>query len=136
MDMQNLPKEALFNLLLQIEPKEIKIVCLSRNSKVREICNSEYFQEAYNNKYPKKNFFNAEFSAKLSRLPPRKVLDVSNLHHDGTGAFVIFVPSARSKKVVVGNIASDSLLGVQTAARLLGDENLVQLWKAVRETKN
>tara|TARA_R110001599_G_C11997051_1_gene636664 strand:- start:564 stop:680 length:117 start_codon:yes stop_codon:yes gene_type:complete len=33
MDIQNLPKEALFILLLQIEPDEFKIVALSGNKK-------------------------------------------------------------------------------------------------------
>ena len=55
-DIQNLPKEALFSLLLQIEPVEIKTVCFSRNKKVREICNSEYFRETYKQKYRKVNF--------------------------------------------------------------------------------
>ncbi len=49
-----LPKEALFNLLLQVEPREIKIVCGSLNRKVREICQSDLFKEAYKKKYPKK----------------------------------------------------------------------------------
>ena len=52
-DIKLLPKEALFELLLQVEPNEIKIVCQSKNSKVREICSSKLFQEAYKNKYPK-----------------------------------------------------------------------------------
>jgi len=53
-DINKLPKEALFNLLLQVEPKEIKIVCRSKNPRVREICNSELFKNAYKEKYPKK----------------------------------------------------------------------------------
>ena len=53
MDIHHLPKEALFSLFLQIEPEEFKIVALSGNKKVREICNSEYFTEAYNEKYVK-----------------------------------------------------------------------------------
>jgi len=53
-DINNLPKEALFQLLLQVEPKEIKIVCHSKNPRVRQICSSGLFQEAYKKKYPKK----------------------------------------------------------------------------------
>ena len=52
-DIQNLPKEAIFSLLLQIEPEEIKTVCFSKNPKVREICNSLYFRQAHQNKYRK-----------------------------------------------------------------------------------
>ena len=51
MDIQKLPIEALFSLLLQVEPHEFKIVSLSRDKKVREICNSKYFQEAYKEKH-------------------------------------------------------------------------------------
>ena len=53
MDLNNLPKEALFSLFLQIEPEEIKTICLSKNPKIRQVCNSLYFQETYNKKYPK-----------------------------------------------------------------------------------
>ena len=53
MDIHNLPKEALFSLFLQIEPEEIKTFCLTKNKKVREICNSEYFRETYKQKYRK-----------------------------------------------------------------------------------
>ena len=55
-DIHELPKEALFTLFLQIEPEEIKTVCFSRNKKVREICNSNYFQQAYGQKYRKVDF--------------------------------------------------------------------------------
>ena len=55
-DIHHLPKEALFTLLLQVEPTEIKTVCFSKNKKVREICNSEYFREAYKQKYRKVDF--------------------------------------------------------------------------------
>ena len=56
MDIHNLPKEALFSLLLQIEPEEIKTVCFWKNKKVREISNSEYFRETYKKKYRKVSF--------------------------------------------------------------------------------
>ena len=51
MNISDLPKPALFNLLLQIEPSEIRIVCNSENSKVREICYLPRFIEEYKNKY-------------------------------------------------------------------------------------
>ena len=62
LDITNLPKEALFNLLLQVEPNEIKIVCLSKNPRVREICNSALFKKAYKEKYPKKLMGDRKFA--------------------------------------------------------------------------
>lgn len=53
-DIGKLDKEALFNLLLMVEPDEIKIVCHSKNPRVRIICSSPLFQEAYKKKYPRK----------------------------------------------------------------------------------
>ena len=54
MDITALPKEVLFNLLLIVEPHEIDIVCRSKNSRVRAICSSRMFQQAYKLKYPRK----------------------------------------------------------------------------------
>ncbi len=54
MDITALPKEVLFDLLLKVEPHEIDIVCRSKNSRVRAICSSKLFQQAYKKKYPKK----------------------------------------------------------------------------------
>ncbi len=54
MDITSLPKEVLFNLLLMIEPHEIGTVCQSKNVRVRAICSSQLFQEAYKKKYPRK----------------------------------------------------------------------------------
>lgn len=54
MDISKLPKPALFNLILQVKPEEIKYVCKSNNPRVREICRSKLFQEAYKKKHPKK----------------------------------------------------------------------------------
>jgi hypothetical protein len=54
LDVNKFPKEVLFNLLLQVEPNEIKIVCYSKNPNVRKICNSEIFKKAYKEKYPRK----------------------------------------------------------------------------------
>tara|TARA_R110001599_G_scaffold96905_4_gene250217 strand:- start:323 stop:907 length:585 start_codon:yes stop_codon:yes gene_type:complete len=51
MDIHNLPKEALFILLLQLDPRELKTVALSSNKKIREICSSKYFQEIYKPKH-------------------------------------------------------------------------------------
>lgn len=50
-DINKLPKPALFNLIMQLEPREMKIVCGSNNSRVREICRSSLFQKAYSQKY-------------------------------------------------------------------------------------
>ena len=54
MDITSLPKEVLFNLLLMVEPHEIGTVCQSKNVRVRAICSSQLFQEAYKKKYPRK----------------------------------------------------------------------------------
>ncbi len=54
MDITAFPKEVLFNLLLMIEPHEIKTVCQSKNSRVRAICSSDLFQKAYKIKHFKK----------------------------------------------------------------------------------
>lgn len=54
MDIKALPKEALFDLLLLVEPHEIGVVCQSKNHRVRTICTSKLFQETYARKYPRK----------------------------------------------------------------------------------
>ena len=54
MDITKLPKEVLFDLLLMVEPHEIGTVCRSKNSRVRAICSSKLFQQAYKKKYPRK----------------------------------------------------------------------------------
>lgn len=46
-----LPKEVLFQILLQIKPEEIGFLCASQNPKVKSICKSEYFKQSYRNKY-------------------------------------------------------------------------------------
>jgi len=45
--LKNLSKEELFDLILQVDPSEIKFVCQSKNIRVKEICNSEEFKKAY-----------------------------------------------------------------------------------------
>lgn len=45
--IQTAPKEILFPIMLQLDPKEIRIICESRNKRVRDVCNSEDFQKAY-----------------------------------------------------------------------------------------
>jgi hypothetical protein len=47
MNIKNLSREELFDLLLQVDPKEIDIVCQSKNLKVREICASDEFKKVY-----------------------------------------------------------------------------------------
>jgi len=51
MNVSELPKPVLFNLLLQIEPEEIITVCKSKNPKIREICYLPRFMKEYENKY-------------------------------------------------------------------------------------
>tara|TARA_R110002153_G_scaffold156744_1_gene308693 strand:+ start:399 stop:899 length:501 start_codon:yes stop_codon:yes gene_type:complete len=63
--IHELPKEALFSLFLQIEPEELKTVSFSKNKKVREICNSKYFQEVYKKKYCKIIFFDKKDASKI-----------------------------------------------------------------------
>jgi len=51
-EIESLPKEVLFNLLLQVEPNEIGIVCRgAKNPKIRKICESEHFKNIYSEKY-------------------------------------------------------------------------------------
>ena len=57
MDLNNLPKEVLFTLFLHIKRKEFQTICLSKNSKIRQVCDSAYFQEAYKQKYPRFKLF-------------------------------------------------------------------------------
>ena len=52
--ISKLPKEVIFTLLLQLELDELRVVCFSKNPKIREICTSEIFQKAYIEKFPKK----------------------------------------------------------------------------------
>ena len=52
-DIGKLPKEAIFSLLMQVDPEEIGIVCAQTgNSKVKQVCESQYFQDAYFSKHP------------------------------------------------------------------------------------
>lgn len=76
-----------------------------------------------------------DLSVKVGRLAEGKVMDVTNYRADGSGASVIAAPSGKSRKVVVGQIAAnpDALVGVKAAAKALGDERLVESWKAARE---
>ena len=47
-DIGKLPKEAIFSLLMQVDPEEIGIVCSQTgNAKVKQVCESQYFQDAY-----------------------------------------------------------------------------------------
>jgi len=75
-------------------------------------------------------------SDKVAALKAGKVMDVTHYRANGEGAKVIEAPSgARSKKVVVGKIAAnanDGLVGVKAAAKALGDDKLVDQWKAAK----
>jgi hypothetical protein len=72
---------------------------------------------------------------KLAALAADKVMDVSNLHVDGSGAKVVKEPGAKSKKVLVPGtrLVSDKKNGVKAAAKLLGDETIVQRWVDAKE---
>ena len=50
-DIGALIKEEIFQLLLQLEPNEIRIVCFSKNKRVREVCTSKYFRDTYKEKH-------------------------------------------------------------------------------------
>ena len=39
--ISKLDKPALFSLMLELDPREIRIVCYSKNKKVRDICNNK-----------------------------------------------------------------------------------------------
>ncbi len=71
---------------------------------------------------------------KLEALAEGKVMDVSNLHVDGSGAKVVAEPGAKSKKVRVPGTRLVSSLknGVKAAAKLLGDDALVERWMAAK----
>ena len=56
-EINNLPKEAIYSLLLMVEPNELKTICLSSDKKIREICDSAFFRKAYDNKYPRRADF-------------------------------------------------------------------------------
>ena len=73
---------------------------------------------------------------KLAALSEGKVMDVSGLHVDGSGAKAINAPGPKSKKVQAGGyrIVSDNKRGVNAAAKLLGDEGVVEAWVAAKAT--
>ncbi len=64
-----------------------------------------------------------------------KVMDVSKFRANDQSAKVIELPKGKSKKFVVGKIASDNKVGIKAAAKVLGDEDLVAQWEAVRLEK-
>jgi len=74
---------------------------------------------------------------KLESLAEGKVLDVSAYRASDNKSTIIAAPGAKSKKVVVGRISAnpDALAGVKAAAKDLGDDNLVALWKAARSAE-
>ena len=70
-------------------------------------------------------------ATKIADLSEGKVMDVSKLRVDGSGAKSIKIPtSARSTKVQVPGyrIVSDNKRGINAAAKILGDEGLVAAW--------
>ena len=73
--------------------------------------------------------------AKVDRLKEGKVMDVSGFTAKDQVAKVIDVPGLKSKKIVVGRLASDKKNGIKAAAKALGDESLVERWEAAKAAK-
>lgn len=71
---------------------------------------------------------------KVAALSEGKVMDVSKLHVDGSGAKTMDEPKGKSKKIVASGyrIASDNKRGINAAARLLEDDGLVAAWEAAK----
>lgn len=69
---------------------------------------------------------------KLAKLKAGKVMDVSSFTLKEQDAKVIDKPGSKSKKYVVGKLASDKKNGIKAAAAALGDATLVAKWEAVR----
>ena len=69
---------------------------------------------------------------KLAKLKAGKVMDVSSFTLKEQDAKVIDKPGSKSKKYVVGKLASDKKNGIKAAAAALGDAALVAKWEAVR----
>lgn len=44
-------KEVIFQILLSMQPNDIRMLCRSQHPKVSGICNSEYFRTEYRKKY-------------------------------------------------------------------------------------
>jgi histone H1/5 len=74
---------------------------------------------------------------KIAKLSEGKVMDVSKLMADGSGAKTIKMPSESSAKVLVPGtrIVSDHKSGVTKAAKMLGDDTLVARWVAAQSGK-
>ena len=69
---------------------------------------------------------------KVAKLNSGKVMDVSEFTKKDQKAKVIDKPGPKSKKYVVGKLASDKKNGIKAAAAALGDATLVAKWEAVR----
>lgn len=69
---------------------------------------------------------------KVAKLNSGKVMDVSEFTKKDQKAKVIDKPGSKSKKYVVGKLASDKKNGIKAAAVALGDATLVAKWEAVR----
>ena len=74
---------------------------------------------------------------KIAALSDGKVMDVSKLKSDGSGAKAIARPGPKSKKVLIPghHVVSDHKNGVKAAAKLLGDESLVGKWESAKSGK-
>jgi hypothetical protein len=67
---------------------------------------------------------------KIAALTEGKVMDVSKLRVDGSGAKAIKMPGEKSRKVQVPGrmIVSDNKRGINAAGKLLGEEGLAAAW--------
>jgi hypothetical protein len=67
---------------------------------------------------------------KIAALTAGKVMDVSKLRVDGSGAKAIKMPGEKSRKVQVPGrmIVSDNKRGINAAGKLLGEEGLAAAW--------
>lgn len=74
---------------------------------------------------------------KLAKLAEGKVMDVSALRADGSGAKTTKAPTDRSKKILATGypIVSDNKTGINAAARQLEDPALVEAWVEARGRK-
>lgn len=53
MDLDLLPKEVLIEILLLLDPEQLRVVCNTKSLKIREICSSNILKESVKKRYPK-----------------------------------------------------------------------------------
>ena len=96
MDITKFPKEVLFDLLLMVQPHEIDIVCRSKNSRVRAICSSKLFQQAYKLKYPRKLMtgkISYQMTPRLHIFTDENGNRIHILYRDEEIEWLVYIPS-------------------------------------------